>query len=277
MKIRINGADADIRPDTEKTVGEILSVMESWLSGSGHRLSGLNVDGEMISAESMEACFTREIDTIDTMDISTSSLPQLLAESLMHLLQDTEEYEAAGFEEKALFAARWRESPQACMLAEQNPVFFEMAENVFSGRGIDPESLRKLTVERLRELQDPSSEFGKLLPLVENICLRLEELPLDLQTGKDTRAADTISLFSGVTEKILRIINVLKMEGYPVGEVSVNNMPINAYIAEFDSVLRQMLNAYEQRDIILVGDLAEYEMAPRLRTIHSSILNAAGD
>jgi hypothetical protein len=29
MKIKINGADADIRPENEKTVGEILSALDA--------------------------------------------------------------------------------------------------------------------------------------------------------------------------------------------------------------------------------------------------------
>jgi hypothetical protein len=36
-----------------------------------------------------------------------------------------------------------------------------------------------------------------------------------------------------------------------------------------------MLAAYKQRDTVLVGDLAEYEMAPRLRGLYAAICNAA--
>ena len=50
MKIQINGTDADIRPETEKNVGEVLCALEAWLTNSGFRLSGLSIDGEIIGA-----------------------------------------------------------------------------------------------------------------------------------------------------------------------------------------------------------------------------------
>ena len=46
------------------------------------------------------------------------------------------------------------------------------------------------------------------------------------------------------------------------------------YIMEFSAALRELLAAYEQHDTVLVGDLAEYEMAPRLRGLHAALLGA---
>jgi hypothetical protein len=92
MKIRINGGDADIRPETEKTVGDILSALETWLAGLGHRMSGLAIDGQSVGAEDIEACFGKAIDSIQILDLYTSSLHELLAEGLLHILQDIEAF-----------------------------------------------------------------------------------------------------------------------------------------------------------------------------------------
>jgi len=116
--------------------------------------------------------------------------------------------------------------------------------------------------------------MAKIEPLVGEICARLEELSLDIQTGKDARAAETVRTFSGIGEKIFRIFNMLKLAGFPVGEITVENASITAYITEFDTALRELLAAYEQHDTVLVGDLAEYEMAPRLHHLHTAILDA---
>ena len=110
--------------------------------------------------------------------------------------------------------------------------------------------------------------------LVDEICARLEELSLDIQTGKDARAAETVRTFSGVAEKVFRVFNMLKLAGFPVGEITVENASITAYITDFGTALRELLAAYEQHDTVLVGDIAEYEMAPRLRCLHSAILDA---
>jgi hypothetical protein len=64
------------------------------------------------------------------------------------------------------------------------------------------------------------------------------------------------------------------MEGFPVGEIMVAENPIDTYLAEFNAALRELLAAYEQRDTVLVGDIAEYEMAPRLRNLHTAVASA---
>ena len=274
MKITINGTNADIQLESEKTVGEVLSALETWFAGSRHRLSGLCINGETINAESMEACFGRDLAGIETIDIVTSSLPELYAESLLRIIGGIDVYEAADFEGKKQFAAQWEESPEAQMLAEQSSDLHNWVINTFAGSGSSPQLLRALVEERLRELQDPAAEMGKAKSLVNDICSRLEELPLDIQTGKDSKAVETVSLFSGITEKVFRLYNVLRIEDYPVIDIQVDNKPVAGYIAEFGTELRELLTAYEKHDSVLVGDLAEYEMAPRLRGLFDAIFNA---
>jgi len=271
MKIKINGADADIKPENEKTVGEILGALDAWLTGSGHRLSGLNIDGKAVNAREMELSFSKSIDTIDTLDICTSSLSQLVAESLAASLRDIEDFKEAGFDEKAAFSGKWKTSPQGSLLAEQYPELFEWTVKAFSGEGCSPQVLAALYEERLRELRDPAGEMSRTAPLVDDICQRLTEFSLDIQTGKDSRAAETVNVFSGVAEKFFRIYNTLKIEGYPVAKITIDNMPINDYIIEFSKALKEMLDAYERRDTVLIGDMAEYEMAPRLRSLHAAV------
>ncbi|MDR2478134.1 MAG: hypothetical protein LBD48_02340 [Treponema sp.] len=274
MEIRINGQKADIQLESEKTVGEILSVLEQWLDNSGHRLSGLVIDGRTAGTESLEAFMAAEVISVKTLDIITSSLTDLIAESLFHLLGDIDEYENSDFAEKSGFAERWKDQAAARLLAEQFPDIFVWASKTFSGEGLNPAGLRSLTEERLRELRDPAGEIGRAGPFIAEICTRLEELPLDIQTGKDARAVETVNIFSGAAEMVFRIFNILKLEGFPVEEITVGKIPVTDYIAEFSAALRELLAAYEQHDTVLVGDLAEYEMAPRLRGLHTALRSA---
>jgi len=273
MKIKINGVDADIQPENEKTVGEVLGALDAWLAGTGHRLSGLTIDGKAVDVQEMGLSFERDIATVDTVDISTSSLLQLAADSLTRTMQDIEDFQGAGYDEKSSFSGKWKESPQGCLLADQYPELFDWTLKAFSGEGCSPQALVTLYEERLRELVDPAGEMGRTTQLVDDICVRLTEFPLDLQTGKDARAAETVSVFSGIAEKLFRIYRVLKIEG-SVAEITVENTPVSDYITEFSSTLKELLDAYEKHDTILVGDLAEYEMAPRLRGLHAAILGA---
>jgi hypothetical protein len=276
MNIWINGQKADIRLEKEQTVGEILAGLEQWLANTGHRLSGIEIDGELIHSGDIEVSFNRNIDSVKDLNIKTSSLPELIAEGLVHLLGDIEEYENAAFAEKQSFAGEWDERPESRLLAEELPDLYALARKTFSGEGISLQGLRSLTGERLRELQDPAGEIARMEPLITQVCVRLEELPLDIQTGKDARAAETVNIFSGAAEKVFRLFNVLKTEGFPVGEITVEEISVSGYISEFGAALRELLTAYEQHDTVLVGDLAEYEMAPRLRGLYTAIQSATG-
>jgi hypothetical protein len=277
MRIRINGADADIQLETEQTVGDVLAGIEQWLAasdprqGGGHRLSGLAIDGETAHTGSLAAFCGRDVNSVGTLDIVTSSLPELIAESLLAVLDDTATYEALGFEDAQRYAGQWKESPQARLLAEQIPELFDWAEKTFSGEGLSPSGLRPIIEERLRELRDPAGEIGRAEPFVAEICARLEDLPLDIQTGKDSRAAETIRLFSGVAEKIFRVCGILQAEGFPAGNSTVAGMPLTEAVHAFGDILQELLAAYERRDAVLVGDLAEYELAPRLRDLYAAM------
>jgi len=276
MEIKINGQLADITVDSEKTVGEILAGLDQWIANSGHRLSGLAINGETVSTGTLEAAFARNIDTVKILDIVTCSLPELSVQSLSQISSDIDQYEGLNFFEKQGFIEIWNASPQALFIAEQIPDLFTICGRFFSG-DFSLDFLRTIIAERMRELEDPAGELGILESLVSDVCVRLEDLPLDIQTGKDSRAAETIQIFSSIAEKVFRIYNVLKTEGFDMGTIRIGEAGLSDYIIEFNSVVKDLLAAYQQRDTVLVGDLAEYELSPRLRAFCTALSQAVGD
>ncbi|MDR1617469.1 MAG: hypothetical protein LBS06_00290 [Treponema sp.] len=271
MNITINGKPADITIEKEETVGEVLLGLENWLEHSGHRLSGIDIDGEAVHGNSFNGAFTRKLEGIGSIDIRTSSWAELMAEALLSLRRDIDEYAEAGFETRKDFAGSWAESPESLFLAEQIPELHEWAIRTFSGGGMDAGELGRLTDERLRELGDPPGELKRSGALIMETVRRLEDIPLDIQTGKDGHAAETVRLFSLIGEKIFRLFNLMTAEGYDLGHLKVGEIPLKEYIEEFDAALKELLAAYESRDAVLVGDLAEYELAPRLQNLYTVI------
>ena len=271
MEIRINGQAADITIDDEKTVGDIMTALDKWLANSGHRLSGLCIDGQRAQTSSLEDFFSRGIDSVKTLDISTNSLPELAVQSIYSLLSDIQEYETLKFEDKNNYLQSWNESAQAKFTAEQMPDLYDVFVNLFSGN-IAAGIASSLAEERMREINDPLHEFLNLQSLVQDTCTRLADLALDIQTGKDGRAAQTIRIFSGVAEKILRILKQLDLQGYLSNSEIPPGKPINQIINGFGVLLNDLLQAYEKHDTVLVGDLAEYEAAPRLQELYTVVL-----
>jgi hypothetical protein len=272
MDITINGKAADITLEGEKTLGEMLAGLEIWLRDSGHRLSGLEVDGEKVDSLSLESFFNRELEGIGVLNLSTSSWAELAVEALGDLSGEAEKFSHCSFGERAALKQNWEKSPGGCFLAEHMRDLYSLAEGIFSGRGAGPGELQKVVRERLKELEDPRREILAAGPLVKAVAGRLEDLPLDMQTGKDGRAAETMQLFLSVAGKLLRLLGLLKLEGYSPENLSVDGVPLFEYVGEFESTLKELAAAYEAKDAVLVGDLAEYELAPRLLRFHSAFL-----
>jgi hypothetical protein len=275
MKITIDGKPADIALEKEKTLGDVLGGIGDWLAGSGYSPSGLRINGASLGAAAAEDAFGLPLDAIETLDIQTSGLPALMAEALVAARQTLGDYESASFEERRRIEERWSEGPAASFLAECIPDMAGLLIRTFRGEGPAPAALAALVDERLRELRDPLPEAAGLAALVESTAQRLEDLPLDIQTGKDGRAAETVQIFSAVTEKLLRLCSLLKLEGFIDDRLPVDTIPFAAFIDDFSAALKELLAAYEAKDAVLVGDLAEYELAPRLRTLYAAIQTPA--
>jgi hypothetical protein len=271
VNITINGKQADITIERERTIGEVLAGLENWLTGSGHRLSGLTVDGEAVDAPSLDVFFDRELTTVTAMDIQTSSWAEHAVQSVRSLHGGVRDLENSAYGDRESLWKLWAALPEAQFLRVEMPELYGLAEKTFAEEGYPPGELGNVLEERLRELENPRGELGNSGPLVEALAQRLRDLPLDIQTGKDLRAAETMGIFSTLAEKLIRLFNMLKVEGLFPENLTVGGVPAPEYIGAFDATLKDLIHAYEERDTVLVGDLAEYELAPRLLQFYSAM------
>ena len=274
MNICINDKPADITLDTEKTLGDVLAGIELWISPTGNRIHSVTVNGQDIPGEALTKEFSREIKDIKKLDIDVSSYRELAAEALMSLFDTCSLYEQASFEERSAVINTWEKSAAVRFLQSDIPDIYELAASTFSGTGLTTAILATLIEERLREITDPGRAVVSCEDMVKTITKRMEELPLDMQTGRDQRAAETIQLFSRIGEKLFRIFFMLKREGLSLDSFVVDDFPARTFIEEFNAALNELSAAYENRDTVLVGDLSEYELAPRLFKFFFALKNS---
>jgi hypothetical protein len=270
MEIKINGQTLDVSLENEKTIGQILAELEKYITDSGHVLSGLNLDGHSISASQIEEIFSKEINSVKEIDIKTNPLSDIAASGLVTLLDDIKQFESLNFSEKPVFANNWKESACGLFINANMPDLFLFAVNSFSGGDMSPQMLYSITEERLREVKTPLEEFSKIEPILNEICEKLINLPLDIQTGKDIKASQTIQIFTAVAEKILRIYYQLDIQKY----ISANNEKILQQVNSFTDILKELLDAYTRSDSVLVGDLAEYEISVKIKELYTAILES---
>ncbi|MDR2143054.1 MAG: hypothetical protein LBP29_01635 [Treponema sp.] len=116
--ITINGKTAGITLEAEKTLGELLSCLDSWLEGSGQYVSGIEVNGEVYGSSSLEKAFELGLDGISRLDIKTSSWADLMLEALFGIKNDLEFYEKNPAETVSgpRKSAEWKESHTAFFL-----------------------------------------------------------------------------------------------------------------------------------------------------------------
>ena len=271
MNIYINDKPADISLDTEKNIGEVISGIEQWLSSSGSRIRKICLDNKEISIDALSGAFNLPINDIEKLDIFVDPWREFSAEALENLYEACMLYDKAAFDERKKAFAEWEKSPSARFLVSDIPDIFYLAKKTLSGEGMSTADFAMLIEERLRELANPAEELDKSTAGIELIAGRLEELPLDMQTGKDQRAAETIQLFSGMAEKLFRIFFIYKSEGFCPENFTIDGLSFKIFVEDFSSTLKELSSAYENRDTVLVGDIAEYELAPRLMKMFSAM------
>jgi len=285
MEIKLNNKTLDVNLEKENTLGEILAGLEQWLSSSGHRIVELNIDGKPVNASMMETIFSKEIKDIAIIDIHTNVIAELSAASLLNLLEDIDEFEELSHDKKSEFFNNWKETPAACFIYSEMTDLFAYCVNTFSNGEMSCQTLRTITEEIQREVTTPVSEFTKIEPVLDEICERLVRLPLDIQTGKDAQAAQTIQLFSAISEKIFRIYRQLDTQGYFFNKTNTDNSEdsikrkyiVSEKITDFTAILRDLLDAYEKNDSVLVGDLTEYEASPKLKELYDAVFENIQD
>jgi len=273
MDIKINDMALDISLENENTLGEVLAGLEQWLSNSGHRISELKIDGQAVTSSMLEEAFKKDVKAIKSIDIYTNVIAELSAASLLNLIEDIKEFEALSFEDKSKYCEKWQETATAQFISAELPDLYAFCRNVFNNGDVTPQTLLSITEEIQREVNDPKNELIKLEPILNEICVRLTDLPLDIQTGKDAHAAQTIQLFSAVTEKIFRIIKQLNTQGYLSPDVpQTDDKSLTELMSYFGNILKELLDAYEKNDSVLVGDLTEYEASPKIKELYKAIL-----
>ena len=275
MIISINGKPIDITLDTEKNLGDVLQGIDMWISPAGNRIRGICVDGQSLQDDTLSGAFPRDVRDIKELDIAVSPWSELAAEALETLLNTCEFYMNAQFDERTQIALDWENSAAARFLASEIPDMYDLAGRTLSGEGLSAPDLAILIAERLREVSEPKQEICAAGNLITNIAERMEDLPLDIQTGKDQRAAETIQLFARTTEKLFRIFFLLKSEWLSLDTLIIDNLPAKTFIEEFNSALKELSSAYENRDTVLTGDIAEYELAPRMVKFYTAIKEIA--
>lgn len=113
-------------------------------------------------------------------------------------------------------------------------------------------------------LKQIGNEFSSLIEPLKNI-------PIEMQSGKDSVAKQTIIKLSDVMNLFCSLLTWSSLFPETFGALKVDNENISEFLSNFSQILNDFKDALENSDSVLIGDLAEYEICPRLESIAKSL------
>ena len=146
------------------------------------------------------------------------------------------------------------------------------------GREISPQQLEEASAKSVASMQTVHVRSEPIAMLVDRELSGIEEcLPALSQTVRELAALFQEGKLAEALESCQRVteiwMDVVSRERRAAGalqldldDLEVDDKPISAHHAELNQFLQEALRAMERGDYVLLGDLFEHELAPRLDT-----------
>jgi len=267
MTITINGDNIDFTLEDENTAGEIIRSLSSWLEESGMLISGLKINSESRPLAESEwkklPVETIENISIDALSLREGRIVQLeTARDFFLLLKeavDSDDQEAVaelrtGFNDlKHVLPHLLDEGPNPSILPLMERAFSEDPAHPGGVEASQASHIAALLESRRKEAADPESEAVFAAESLAAMADSLEEVAVQLQTGRDKSAMGTIILLTERLQTLMRALSWLES-----GE------NVEKIINDINSILSELEEALKAGDTVLIGDLLEYEIKPRL-------------
>ncbi|MBI9103400.1 MAG: hypothetical protein JEY99_13360 [Spirochaetales bacterium] len=294
MKIFVNDLELDFKLENEKDLRQVISSVRDWLIEEGHFLQAINVDGIDISEKSEAEWAKVGLESIERIDFKAVNGLELRLQYL-HTLHQFFTLLQRSLEEKNLPLMQQnlnnyeiiKEYLRIIFPAEKSDTMTlaDKVDNFLSESGVlnaekIPEntaeilqlisSLVNIISELIREITSPLKEIINTAELLKKLIPPMEDVSVQLQTGKDKDAMKTVITFTELSQKLIRIYPFLKAQGIlDTSSAKIMDLPFDEFYKNFNTILLDLANAFGAGDSVLLGDLLEYEVAPRLDGLSS--------
>ncbi|MBQ0051734.1 MAG: hypothetical protein KBT11_06690 [Treponema sp.] len=118
---------------------------------------------------------------------------------------------------------------------------------------------------------DIHNSFAEEAKECTELANKMMELPGQLQAGKDKEANGMITLLADFIDKFCHTASLSALFPSVYTNISIDGKSLNEFFGDFSQVLNDFEQAIASKDTVLMGDLAEYEISPRLTAIANSI------
>jgi len=293
MEVRINSNPIDVHLEEEKNAYEVVRQMDTWLVAEGFFVSGLLINGKAASISDDEYLKGIPVESIGELEILAQPLDELSIERYSTLLQYFS-YMYRALHDGDLKLLKDLSSEAGPIISNMDSILrlkvgdkpvsevFSrlMSELTFDGNSVGiPGELKDFSANlcifiegRIREIANPLQELRSTASLLESYIPKLEEIPILLQTSKEKEAMEMVIAFTEISEKLTRLYPLLKeRDGENLMTREIDGVSFEEFYIDLNAKFQELTEAMEAEDSILIGDLLEYEIAPKIRELTSSI------
>ena len=297
MNITVNGELLDLDVKETESLGDILARADDLIDKAGSVIVSLRVDGKEIDADLYAACSALSPSSVASVEIGAedaAAIKQRALDTLIELLAIAE-HSASPQAESASTAEDWANirasavdmrDAFAGLFAADELSFVQLFADLLERSGNEPSEAARAEIaaqtkklaavfsERLAELRSPVVEMRSAAVLFDGHAAELADIPVLLQTGKEGEAMKTVLFFIEIFNKVIRIIPELRRSGVDTSRIMIGGAAMPSFYGDFNAVLRQLTEAFEHKDAVLIGDLAEYEILPRMQSFFGAMREA---
>lgn len=284
MTITVNGSELNLDTDGG-SLGEVLARADDVLERAGSIILGLRLDGREIGADDLPGLRDRPVSAYGSLEIDSVPAFELRGrayDSLLDFLGALREW-SSGSEAPEPLRETWEAFRRAYsgLLSSDEHSFLDLLGRDLEIQAPTEEERRRLVRhaerlepifrERMEEIRDPAAAMRSASRLYEAERENLMEVSVRLQTGKDSEAMRSILLFVEIFNKANRILPELGRIGADTASLRIDGKPISEFYDSFNGILRQLMEAFETKDAVSIGDIAEYEIVPRMNAFFDAM------
>jgi hypothetical protein len=273
--LKINGEQVPYTLEKEKHLADFVQGVSDWLAGSGLVVTGIRMGANDLLAVPRASWEATPLASVPELDFQVHQTADLRIEhwqtlhAWLGMLAQEVRLPGPGLEE---------------MLTGAGQTLEEAATNPFErdGRGLLPQlgdalrgqsaaqvrrwpaeqraqiialivDLRERLAARIGEASQPAEALRACVGSLRQALPLLTEVPVQLATGRDGQAMQTIATVAELLQTLLALVPFLPP--HPDRQ---------RLFTELTGVFRDVIAAFDAKDSVLIGDLLEYEAAPRL-------------
>jgi hypothetical protein len=293
VQILVNNDPFDVTLEQEKTAGEVFDALSAWFSEKDFSITGLYIDNEPQNLADVREWQKTAVDSIQQLDLKVASildireehlstlfdyvnlLRQALASGNSTVIQELiHEYSAVRSSIDVLINPGDSGNP----LSERFDTHIREMHSLSGKPGPQTQSLIEFLLnleviieDRKEEVTDPLGELEKAGETIKQLVPVLEELPVLLQTGKDSEAMQHIITFTELSGKLTRLFSYVRVKTGIDLTSDKHTEGIASLYKELNPIFAEMIDAFNRSDAVLIGDLVEYEIAPRMLSLCGKI------